>query len=56
MTEKLVKKCVCVTLTKPYLDAMEGLVRKGVYVTRAELIMDALRRLFRHYKEAEKAE
>ena len=49
MSEKPVKKRVCVTLTKPYLDAMQRLVRKGVYVDRAELIKDALRRLFRHY-------
>lgn len=40
---------VCVALTKPYLDAMEGLVRDGVYVSRRELVKDALRRLFRHY-------
>jgi len=40
---------VCVALTKPYLDAMEGLVREGVYVSRRELVKDALRRLFRHY-------
>ena len=44
------KKCVCVTLTKPYLDAIEGLVQRGVYVSHAEIIKDALRRLFRHYE------
>lgn len=49
LSEKLVKKRVCVTLTKPYLDALDRLVREGVYVDRAELIKDALRRLFRHY-------
>lgn len=49
MSEKLVKKRVCATLTKPYLDAIEGLVQAGVYVDRAEIIKDALRRLFRHY-------
>lgn len=49
MSEKLVKKRVCVTLTEPYLDALDRLVQKGVYVDRAELIKDALRRLFRHY-------
>lgn len=62
LSEK-VKKRVCVTLTKPYLDALNRLVREGVYVDRAELIKDALRRLFRHYgiepfvaKEPEEAE
>lgn len=43
------KKRGCATLTKPYLDAMERLVRAGVYASRAEVIRDALRRLFRHY-------
>ena len=44
------KKCVCVTLTKPYLDAMEGLVWGGVYVNRPDIFKEALRRLFRHYE------
>jgi len=48
LSEKLVKN-VCVALTKPYLDAIEGLVREGFYVHRREVIKDALRRLFRHY-------
>lgn len=46
MTE-LVKKRISVTLTKPFLDAMEGL--ESIYVNREEIIKDALRRLFRHY-------
>lgn len=50
LSEKRVKKRVCVTLTKPYLDAMERLIREGVYVDRAEVIKDALRHLFRHYE------
>ncbi len=64
LSEKIVEN-VCVALTKPYLDAMEGLVRKGVYGSRREIVKDALRRLFRHYglepfgaeepEEAEKA-
>ena len=50
LSEKLVKKRVCATLTKPYLDAIDRLIREDVYVDRAELIKDALRRLFSHYK------
>ena len=50
MSEKLVKKRVCVTLTKPYLEALDRLVQEGVYVDRAEIIKDGLRRLFRHYR------
>ena len=49
MSEKLVKKRVCATLTKPYLDALDRLVQEGVYINRRELVKDALRRLFRHY-------
>ncbi len=48
MSEMLVEN-VCVALTKPYLDALDGLVREGVYVSRREVVKDALRRLFRHY-------
>ena len=48
LSEMLVKN-VCVALTTPYLDAIEGLIREGVYASRRELIKDALRRLFRHY-------
>lgn len=49
MSEKLVKKRVCVTLTKPYLDALGRLIDDGVYMDRGKVIKDALRRLFRHY-------
>jgi len=49
LPEKLVKKRVCVTLTKPYVDALVSLVREGVYASRAELIRIALRYLFRHH-------
>lgn len=49
LSEKLVKKRVCVTLTKPYLDALGRLVDEGVYVDRGKVMKDALRRLFRHY-------
>lgn len=40
---------VSVTLTKPYVDALDRLVEDGVYVVRGEAVKDALRRLFRHY-------
>lgn len=44
-----VTKRVCVALTEAYREPMARLVRDGVYVSRSELIKDALRRLFRHY-------
>jgi len=49
LSEKSVRKRVCVTLTKPYLEALDRLVREGVYASHAELVKDALRRLFTHY-------
>ncbi|MFH0748406.1 MAG: ribbon-helix-helix domain-containing protein [Candidatus Bathyarchaeota archaeon] len=49
MSEKPVKKRICVALTKAYVDPMERLIREEAYVSRAEVIKDALRRLFRHY-------
>jgi Arc/MetJ-type ribon-helix-helix transcriptional regulator len=45
----LAEKRVSVVLTQPYLDAMDRLIRDGVYISRAEVVKDALRRLFRHY-------
>ena len=38
-----------VTLTRPYLEAVDRLIREGLYVSRVEVVKDALRRLFRHY-------
>jgi Arc/MetJ-type ribon-helix-helix transcriptional regulator len=45
----LVKKRLSVTLTEPYLKALDRLVLEGVYLDRGEVIMEALRCLFRHY-------
>lgn len=44
------KKCVCVTLSVPFLDAFDCLLEADVYVSRADIFKDALRRLFRHYE------
>lgn len=49
MPEKPVKKRIGVTLTGPYLEALDRLVQEGVYADRGGAIKDALRRLFRHY-------
>ena len=49
LSEQPVTKRVCVTLTEAYLDPMERLIREEAYVSRAEVVKDALRRLFRHY-------
>lgn len=44
------KKRVEVTMTRPYLDAMELLIQDGLYETQTEIVKDALRRLFNHYE------
>ena len=46
----LVEKRVSFVLTQPYIEAMDHLIREGVYISRAEVVKDALRRLFRHYE------
>lgn len=59
MSSNIAKKQIRVTLTRPYLEAMDSLIEHGIYVDRGETIKDALRRLFRHYEIepfAEKAE
>lgn len=49
LSDEVVRKRVGVTLTKPYLDALEKLVEASVYANRREIFTDALRHLFRHY-------
>jgi len=39
------KERVTLTLTKPYLDGIDSLVREGIYLERAHVIRDALRLL-----------
>ena len=49
MAEKVEKIRVSVTMTKPYLDALDRLVEEGVYLARGDAILEALRVLFRDY-------
>jgi len=49
MSEKAEKIRVSVTMTKPYLDALDSLVEKGIYLGRGEAILEALRTLFKDY-------
>ena len=44
------KKRVEVTMANPYLEGMELLIRDGLYESQAEIVKDALRRLFMHYE------
>jgi Arc/MetJ-type ribon-helix-helix transcriptional regulator len=44
------KKRVEVTMANPYLEGMELLIKDGLYESQAEIVKDALRRLFMHYE------
>lgn len=46
------KRRVGVMMANPYLDGMEVLIKDGLYVSQAEIIKDALRRLLLHYEIA----
>jgi len=41
------KTRVSVTLTSPYLDVLDRLVEEGIYLTKGEIILEALRSLLR---------
>lgn len=59
MSKNVEKTRVSITMTAPYLEALDHMVEKGVYLRRCDVIMDALRHLFKEhgvdlpYKEAE---
>jgi Arc/MetJ-type ribon-helix-helix transcriptional regulator len=44
------KRRVEVTMANPYLEGMELLIKDGLYESQAEIVKDALRRLFMHYE------
>lgn len=44
------KKRVEVTMANPYLEGMDLLIKDGLYESQAEIVKDALRRLFVHYE------
>lgn len=37
------KTRVSVTMTKPYLNALDRLVEEGIYLTRGDAVLEALR-------------
>jgi Arc/MetJ-type ribon-helix-helix transcriptional regulator len=37
-------------MANPYLEGMELLMKDGLYESQAEIVKDALRRLFMHYE------
>jgi len=44
------RKKVEITLTEQYLQALNQLVEKGIYMNREETIMEALRHFFQYYR------
>jgi hypothetical protein len=44
------KKSLKVTITAPYMAGMDALIGDGLYESQAEIVKDALRRLFNHYE------
>lgn len=49
MTEKNEKMRLSVTMTKPYVEALDLLVEKGLYLSRGEAILEAVRDLLNEY-------
>ena len=47
--EKNEKTRVSVTMTGAYIEALDHLVDEGLYLGRGEIVLEALRRLFRGY-------
>ncbi len=47
--DKMKKTRVSVTMTQPYVEILDRLVEKGVYLTRSEAILEALRLLFKQH-------
>ena len=43
------KTRISITLTQPYMDALDHLIEKGIYLEHQVAIRDALRLLFRHH-------
>jgi len=43
------KTRVSVTMTKAYVDALDHLVEEGLYLGRGDIILEALRLLFRRH-------
>jgi len=49
ISDKPDKSRVSVTMTEAYVDALDHLVEKGLYLNRGEAVLEALRHLFRSY-------
>lgn len=45
-----VKTRISVTLTRPYLDALDRLIQEGIYMSKGTIILEALRLHLRRLK------
>jgi len=46
------KTRVSVTMTKPYIEFLDRLVAQGLYLTRGEIILEALRAFAKDFDDA----
>ncbi len=44
------KKRISTTVTKFYIESIDWLLSEGIYLTRGEVVLEALRDLFRRYE------
>ena len=49
LQDRAEKTRLSVTMTKAYVDALDHLVEKGLYLGRGDIVLDALRVLFRRH-------
>ena len=49
MSNENVKTRISVTMTKAYIEALNHLVEEGIYLSRGEIILEALRNLLRRH-------
>ncbi len=47
--ENVNKKRVSVTMTTPYVEALDSLVSEGIYLSRGEAVLEGLRIIFRRH-------
>jgi Arc/MetJ-type ribon-helix-helix transcriptional regulator len=46
---KAEKTRISVTLTRPYVDALDHLVTEGIYLSKGEVVLEGLRLIFRRH-------
>jgi len=49
LKDRAVKSRISVTMTKTYVEALDHLVAEGLYLGRGDIILEALRLLFRRH-------